>query len=217
MAKYWTLAALASVLLAVPVKGQPLTPAEQYLLQSYMGQAYGRFMAGSLGIKSLHVLTNDTSTCAGLTVGLGTGFVDLEGRRPLAVTVLATPTAAQMLNPKEDGVALLFGGQATAEVNAALTRSVLRQLAQDQYPGAIFFHLRVWTPGFVAQAAQEDPLIASYLAAKNNLFAVIPDFDARVVRFWQVGVREGRQVVVQERQTVALNPTWERLLRQKLH
>lgn len=68
----------------------------------------------------------------------------------------------------------------------------------------------------MAKAAQEDPEVAHYLAGKANPYAVTADLNAKVVRLWQVSVRDGRQATVREVGTVALNPIWEDLLRRSL-
>lgn len=202
--------------LGVGAQAQGLTLGEHYALRSYTGKAFGQVMAGPLGFKSVHVLTNNTSICAALVGAIGAGYLDLEGTRRLQVTTFATPKEVGPLSPKEEAVALIFGGQATPEVNYALTKNALHSLAQGNYGGAIFFHLRVWAAGFVAKAAQEDLAIARYLAAKENLFAVTADLNAKVVRLWQVAVKDGKQATVKELGTVALNPTWEDLLRRSL-
>lgn len=212
MRKVWFLA----LVLGLPALAQGLTLGEHYALRSYTGKAFGQVMAGPLGFKSVHVLTNNTSICAALVGAIGSGYLDLEGTRRLQVTPFAAPEEVGPLSPKEEAVALIFGGQATPETNYALTKNALQSLARAGYGGAIFFHLRVWAPGFVARAAQEDPAIARYLAAKENLYAVTADLNAKVVRLWQVAVRDGRQATVKELGTVALNPTWEDLLRRSL-
>jgi len=65
-------------------------------------------------------------------------------------------------------------------------------LAKSGYQGALFFHLRIWVPGFVSKAAQEDPAIAQYLSRKKNLYTVTADANAGVARVWQVKVEPGR-------------------------
>lgn len=211
---------LTALLMSMAVGGaaeaQGLTLGEHYALRSYTGKAFGQVMAGPLGFKSVHVLTNTTSICAALVGAMGAGYLDLEGTRRLQVTPFASPEEVGPLSPKEEAVALIFGGQATPEVNYALTKNSLQSLAQANYGGAIFFHLRVWAPGFVARAAQEDPAIARYLAGKENLYAVTADLNAKVVRLWQVSVKEGKQATVKELGTVSLNPVWEDLLRRSL-
>ncbi|WP_206201733.1 hypothetical protein [Thermus tengchongensis] len=102
-------------------------------------------MAGPLGFGSVHALTNNTSICAALVGAIGAGYLDLEGTRRLQVTAFPTPEEVGPLAPTEEAVALIFGGQATPEVNCALTKNALKSLAQGNYGGAIFFHLRVWT------------------------------------------------------------------------
>ncbi|BDG20267.1 hypothetical protein TthSNM11_24700 (plasmid) [Thermus thermophilus] len=198
------------------VQAQGLSLGEHLVLRGYTGQAFGKAMAEVLGLKSVHVLTNNTSICAALVGAMGAGYLDGENRRRMAVTVLSAPAEVPPLSPKEEAVALIYGGQATPETNYGLTLESLRALAQANYPGALFFHLRVWVPGFVAKAAQEDVQVARYLAGKSNLFAVTADLNAKVVRLWQVAVRDGKQSTVKELGTVPLNPVWEDLLRRSL-
>ncbi|WP_235187158.1 hypothetical protein [Thermus caliditerrae] len=158
-------------------------------------------MAGPLGFRSVHALTNNTSIRAALVGAIGAGYLDLEGTRRLQVTAFPTPEEVGPLAPKEEAVALIFGSQATPEVNYALTKNALMSLAQGNYGGAIFFHLRVWAPGFVAKAAQEDPEVARYSAGKANLYALTADLNAKVVRLWQVAVQDGKQATVKELNT----------------
>ncbi|MFN3265056.1 MAG: hypothetical protein ACK42C_09180, partial [Aquificaceae bacterium] len=183
---------------------------------SYTGQAFGRVMANSLKFNSIHVLTNNTSICSSLVGALGSGYLDPEGKRKMNTTVLNAPEDAQNLNPTTEAVALIFGGQASPEVNYSLTKASLRRLADTNYNGAVFFHLRIWAPKFVERAAQEDPAIARYLANKENLYSVTADLQNKVVRLWQVSVKEGKQTTVRELGTVPLNPNWEDLLRRSL-
>ncbi|MCX8059984.1 MAG: hypothetical protein N3C13_02170, partial [Aquificaceae bacterium] len=130
--------------------------------------------------------------------------------------VLNSPEEVQNFNPTLEAVALIFGGQASPEVNYSLTRSSLRRLADAKYNGAIFFHLRVWAPRFVERAVQEDQTIAQYLAGKENLYTVTADLQNKVIRLWQVSVKDGKQATVRELGTVPLNPVWEDLLRRSL-
>ena len=195
---------------------QGLTLGEHLVLRGYTGQAFGQAMANALGIKSVHVLTNNTSICAALVGAMGAGYLDAKGERRMATTVLAGPQEVPPLSPKEEAVALIFGGQATPETNYGLTLEALRALAQVNYPGALFFHLRIWAPGFVAKAAQESPEVARYLAGKENLYAPVADLNAKVVRLFQVAVKEGKQTTVKEVGAIPLNPLWEDLLRRSL-
>ncbi|WP_347241222.1 hypothetical protein [Thermus sp.] len=210
----WLLLAAVSALGGAQAQG--LTLGEHLVLRGYTGQAFGKAMAEVLGLKSVHVLTNNTSICAALVGAMGAGYLDAEGKRRMAVTVLPSPAEVPPLTPKEEAVALIFGGQATPETNYGLTLESLRSLAKANYPGALFFHLRIWAPGFVGKAAQEDAEVGRYLAAKGNLYAVTADLNAKVVRLWQVAVKDGKQTTVKELGTVPLNPAWEDLLRRSL-
>ncbi|SDF25373.1 hypothetical protein SAMN04488243_13521 [Thermus arciformis] len=195
---------------------QGLTLGEHLVLRGYTGQAFGQAMANILGLKSVHVLTNNTSICAALVGAMGAGYLDPQGQRRMVSTALPSPQEVPPLSPEEEAVALIFGGQATPETNYGLTLEALRALAQANYPGALFFHLRIWAPGFVARAAQESPEVARYLAAKENLYAPAADLNAKVVRLWQVSVKDGKQATVKEVGVIPLNPIWEDLLRRSL-
>lgn len=210
---------ISGILFLAAVEGgmaQSLSLGEHLVLRGYTGKAFGQVLAQNLGLKSLHILTNNTSICAGLVGAMGASYLDLEGQRQLKVTAFAAPEEVPALKPQEEAVALIFGGQATPEVNYGLTKNALKALAEANYPGAIFFHLRVWGPGMVAKAAQEDPAIARYLEQKKNLFSATYDPQANVVRVWRVAVTEGRQVNAEELVKLSPNPTWETLLKRSL-
>lgn len=213
MRKVWTLLVLVGLGGAL---AQGLTLGEHLALRSYTGKAFGQVMAQNLGLRSLHVLTNTTSICTALVGAMGASYLDPEGQRRLQITVFASPEEVPPLSPKEEAVALIFGGQATPEVNYGLTKNTLKALAEANYQGAIFFHLRVWGPGMVAKAAQEDPAIARYLQGKSNLFTATYDPQANVVRVWRAALSEGKQAIVEERARLTPNPTWEGLLKRSL-
>lgn len=195
---------------------QPLTLGEHYVLRAYTGKALGQAMAKSLKLRAVHVLTNNTTVCASLVGAMGSGYLDLKGRRRMNVTVLNAPEDAQNLNPEGEAVALIFGGQATAEMNYALTKAVLKRLADTNYKGAVFFHLRIWLPKFIERVAQEEPAVARYLAEKENLYTVTADLQNKVIRLWQVSLKDRKQSTVRELGTIPLNPVWEDLLRRSL-
>ncbi len=210
--------ALSAIVLAAMEGGlaQPLTLGEHLALRGYTGKALGQVMAEEMKWNSLHILTNNTSICAALVGSMAASYLDLQGQRRLQVTVLATPEEVPALSPKEEAVALIFGGQASLEVNYGLTKNALQALAEANYGGALFFHLRIWGPKLVERAAQEDPAIARYLGGKQNLFTATYDPQANVLRVWRVAVREGKQVTVQEMLRLNPNPTWETLLKRSL-
>ncbi|MCS7307478.1 MAG: hypothetical protein NZ526_02875 [Aquificaceae bacterium] len=199
-----------------PLLGQGLSVGEHYTLRSYTGQAIGRAISGSLKFNNIHVLTNNTTICASLVGAIGSGYLDSEGRRIMTTTVINSPEELQSFNTASEVVALIFGGQASPEVNYGLTRSSLRRLADTKYNGAIFFHLRIWAPRFIERAAQEDSVIAQYLAGKENLYTVTADLQNKVIRLWQVSVKDGKQATVKELGTVPINRIWEDLLRRSL-
>ena len=68
----------------------------------------------------------------------------------------------------------------------------------------------------MGRAAQEDPAVARYLAAKENLFTVTVDASTGVARVWQVKVEPGPQVTVRVLTRVPMNAKWLELFRQSL-
>jgi len=102
---------ILGLMLAVSEGGaQGLSLGEHYALRAYTGQAFGQVFAQVLKAQSLHVLTNNTTICASIVGAIGAGYLDAEGKRSLAVTVFPSPEEVPPLNPREEVVALIFGG-----------------------------------------------------------------------------------------------------------
>lgn len=192
---------------------QPLTLGEQYVTRGYGGKALGQAMAHVLKWNSVRIITNNSTICAALTGSIASSYLDSAGQRRLEAIVFATPEEVKALNPKEDAVALILGGQTPAEVNYGIAKGVLKALAEGNYQGALFLHLPVWRQKFLERGAQEDPAIARYLEGKRDIFAVEYDAQANVLSVWRVQFREGRQVLVRQVFWRTPNPTWENLLK----
>lgn len=122
----WTLLVLY---VGLQAKAQGLSLGEHYALRAYTGSAFGQVFSQVLQIPRLHVLTNNTSICASLVGAMGATYLDAEGKRSMMVTVFASPEDVPPLAPSEEAVALIFGGQASPEVNYALTKNSLASLA----------------------------------------------------------------------------------------
>lgn len=114
---------------------QSLSLGEHLVLRGGTGKAFGQVLAQNLGLKSLHILTNNTSIRAGLVGAMGASYLDLEGQRQLKVTTFVAPEEVPPLKPQEEAVALIFGGQATPEVNYGLTKNALKALVGTGHGG----------------------------------------------------------------------------------
>ncbi|MCX8097956.1 MAG: hypothetical protein N3F11_02920 [Casimicrobiaceae bacterium] len=209
-----------SAALAAVANAQPLSLGEQFALRAYTGQAMGQALANVVRAERLGILTNTTSICSSLTSAIGSQFVASRGQ-PDALRVAAVAKSDEVKSAlsslsNRDAVALIFGGQATAEENYALTKAALAELAASKYPGAVFFHLRVWAPRFVQRAASEDPAIAAYLASKENLFTATVDANAGKVLLHQAALREGEQRSARVLAEVPMNETWLTLFKRSM-
>lgn len=209
-----------AAMLPVLAGAQSLSLGEQFALRSYTGQAMGQVLAEGLKLRSLGVLTNGSSICSSLSGAIGASFLaHAKGEGALATVTLAKPddaAAAVSSLAGRDGVALVFGGQLSAEENAALVKAALQELARVDYPGAVLFHLRVWVPQLPAKVAAEDPAVAAYLAKKTNLHTVTVNPQAGKALVHRVQVQAGQQGSVQVMQEVAMNDTWLTLFKRSL-
>ncbi|MCX7631396.1 MAG: hypothetical protein N2038_14255 [Geminicoccaceae bacterium] len=191
---------------------QPLTLGEQFALRSYTGAAMGQVLTSVVKAERVGVLTNPSSICASLVGAIGAQVVATsEAAEAFAVAALTKPeeAAAAIDSLKgRDAVALIFGGQVPAEENYALTKAALRALADANYQGALFLHLRVWVPKFAEKAAAEDPVIQKYLAAKANVYTVTVDVPNAKALVHRVSFAEPAQRSVEVLHQVAMNPTW---------
>jgi hypothetical protein len=199
---------------------QALSLGEQYALRAYTGQAIGKTLTESLKLKSLGIATNPSSICASLTGAIATEVV---GRNrdngALAVQALAKPDDAASsvaALTKQEGVALVFGGQMSLDENAALVKATLAELARSNYAGPLFLHVRVWAPRLAARAAAEDAAIAAYLSAKQNVYTVTVDPQAAKVLVHQVKVQAGEQQSVKVLQDMPMVEPWLALFRRSI-
>jgi len=205
---------------ATDAPAQPLTLGEQFALRGYTGAAMGQVLTGIVRAERVGVLTNPSSICASLVGAIGAQVVATsKAQDAFAVAALAKPeeTAAPVDAFKDrDAVALIFGGQVPAEENYALTKASLRALADANYGGALFLHLRLWVPKFAERAAAEDRAIAAYLAGKQNIFTVTVDVPNGKALVHRVSFAEPAQRSVEVLHQVAMNPTWLDLFKRSL-
>ena len=139
------------------------------VLRGYTGKALGQVMAEEMKWNSLYILTNNTSICAAPVGSMASSYLDLQGQRRLQVTAFATPEEVPALSPKEEAVALIFGGQASLEVNYGLTKSALKALAEATMEGlsssTSAYGVRGWWNG---PPRRTPPLPATWRASKTS-------------------------------------------------
>jgi len=222
MQKRFTAAALGSLLMFAPWAGvqasTPLTLGEQFTLRSYTGQAMGLALTDVIKAKSVGIATNTSSICASLTGAMG-GQIVAKGKGGLGVASLnSAEDAARAYAAVKDqeAIALIFGGQTPAEENYALVRAMLKELAQNNYQGAVLLHVRVWLPKMAQRAASEDAQIAQYLAAKKNLYTVTVDTQKGRALVHQVSVSADAQQSVRVLHEVAMNDKWLELFKRSI-
>ena len=135
---------------------EKLTLAEQFTLRALTGRVVGQALAQDLPDASLGVLTNKTYICASLTGALESAYLTEKGGLARVKTALAEgpdAVAAGVEALKDaDLLFLAFGGEAGPEVNRPLTEAALEAIKDAGYLGEVFFHVRIWAPGFVREA-----------------------------------------------------------------
>ncbi|HIK21904.1 MAG TPA: hypothetical protein IGR15_12835 [Synechococcus sp. M44_DOE_062] len=199
----------------------PLSLGEQVALRSYTGQAIGSALTDILKFKRVGILTNQTSICAGLTGAIGAQIVakSQDTKDPLKVVDLANAEGAARgyeAVKQMEAIALIFGGQASAEENYALTKASLKELAANAYPGAVFLHVRVWMPKMAQRAAAEDAQIAQYLANKDNLYTITIDAPNGKALVHQVSINANEQRSVKVLHEVTMSDSWLELLKRSI-
>lgn len=197
-----------------------LTLGEQYVLRSYTGQAMGQALTDIIKAQRIALVTNTSSICASLTGAIGAQVVSQPASREgLRGASLAAPADAVRLADTvkgSDAVALLFGGQTPAEENYALVKAALQALAEQNYPGAILLHVRVWLPKMAQRAAAEDAKIAQYLAGKQNVYTVTVAADEGRARVHRVAINANEQRSVQVLHEMTMNPVWLELFKRSI-
>ena len=214
------LAALICLMHAPTAAAQALSQGEQLTLCTYTGQALGRSITDSLKLKSLGVVTNTSPPCASLASVIGAGMLTPgPHEHTLSVTALGTDDDVRPIVEsfrENDAIALVFGGKASAEDTYALTRSLLSELARRHYTGVLFFNPRVWRPRLLARVADDDPVVAAYLAAKSNMYAASIDVSRGKARLHQVHVRDGEQTLSRTVDTIAMHKAWLALAKRSM-
>jgi len=145
---------------------EKLTLAEQYTLRALTGRVIGQALAQSVPDASLGILTNRTYICAALTGALEAAFLtELGGLGQVRTAVAEDPEAVEAAVGTLADVDLLllaFGGEAGPEVNKPLTEAALKAIQANGFDGEVFFHVRIWAPGFVREVLQGDPELRAF-------------------------------------------------------
>ncbi|MGO0123191.1 hypothetical protein [Desulfothermobacter acidiphilus] len=145
---------------------------EQFTLRALTGRVVGEALVRLYRLRgSLGLVTNKTYICASLTGAVGAAFLTRLGGLARVVTVVTekpeeTKEAVAKLKGT-DLVMVTYGGEVGPEVNYPLTRAFLEAAAEANSPFDLFFHVRIWAPGFVTKALKESPRLAEYLSGKN--------------------------------------------------
>ena len=145
---------------------EKLTFAEQFTLRALTGRVVGQALAQDLPEASLGILTNKTLICASLTGALEAAYLAEKGGLAQVKTALAekpedVPAAIEALKDV-DVLFLAFGGEAGPDVNKPLTEAALKAIKEKGFEGEVFFHVRIWVPGFVKEALAADGELKAY-------------------------------------------------------
>ncbi len=196
-----------------------LSLAEQYTLRGLTGRIVGEVLADAYGIPSLGVVTNKSFICASLTGAVEAAFLaDKGGLARVATAVTEKPADAKDAARALAGantVMLAYGGEADGETNYALTKAFLKEAAAADLDADIFFHVRIWAPGFVKKAVAEDEQIAAFLK-ERALGAFGFDLERGVFIFHAVEVTEDGEVVSEPILETPLSVEHADLLRRSL-
>ena len=143
-----------------------LTFSEQFTLRALTGRVVGQALAQDLPEASLGILTNKTFICASLTGALEAAYLAEKGGLARVKTALAekpedVPAAIEALKDV-DVLFLAFGGEAGPDVNKPLTEAALKAIKEKGFEGEVFFHVRIWVPGFVKEALAADGELKAY-------------------------------------------------------
>jgi len=196
-----------------------LTLAEQYTLRGLTGRIVGEVLSDAYGIPSLGLVTNKTYICSSLAGAVEAAFLADKGGLGRVLTALTEkPEDAAAAVKQLEGantVMLAYGGEADAETNYALTKAFLKAAAEADLDADLFFHVRIWVPGFVKKAVQEDPQIAEYLQDRA-LGSFTFDLDRGVFVFHAVEVGDEGKVESEPLLEVPLSVEHTDLLRRSL-
>ena len=155
-----------------------LTLWEQFTLRALtarvVGEAMHQLIPGKWGF-----VTGKNYICSSLVWGLGSTILSKDGGLTTIKTLALEPGEAPQPSFFEDidSVFLAFGGESEAEQNYQWTLKSLQQLAKVGFEWDIFFHVRIWVPGFVEKALIADEAVAELLVENPLLWTFTFDLE----------------------------------------
>lgn len=223
-------ALIAFSLPALAQEPKPLTLGEQMVVRSYAGQLEGLALVNVVKANTLGIAVNNSTICVTLAGAMAGEFVahnKADGQnsaaenpeRRLDIVAFNKPDSARFAAQQfknKDAIALVFGGQISDEVNAKEVKMLLADLAKENYKGALFLHLTVFGKKWVEQAAAEDKTISTWLAGKDNIFALGVNPKDKKGMINQVRYVDGKQNVTGAVFTTDLSPEFVDLFNRRM-
>lgn len=206
----------------------PLTLGEQFIVRAYAGQMEATALTQIIKAKSVGIAVNNSTICVSLAGSMAGALVShYKGEAPktgekaerrLDIAALnspddATQATAQLMDM--DAIALLFGGQVSAEDNAASVKGIMQELAKAEYKGAIFLHLTVAGKKWVEMAAAEDSTVAAYLANKTNVYALGVNPEQKKGMINLISFKDGKQAVAKTEMEAPLSANFLELFKRR--
>ncbi len=157
----------------------PLTTFEEEIyLRALTGRLVGIALS-QLGVNKLAVVAPKNIICSSIAAATEAAFLDHSGGVTYHFMVELGKNEAEIAKRlKEFGaevVLLQFGGEDPIEKVKESFAALLKAMAEEDVPGAIVFHVRIFAAGGVAKAI-EDPKVKEYLG-KKDLFVYTVGFD----------------------------------------
>lgn len=223
-------ALIAFSLPALAESTKPLTLGEQMIVRSYAGQLEGLAISNVIKANTLGIAVNNSTICVSLAGAMAGEFVahnkedgiknkSENPERRLDIVAFNQPDSAQFAAQQfknKDAIALIFGGQVSDMDNANEVKMLLADLAKEDYKGALFLHLTVFGKKWVEQAAKDDSAIATWLATKDNIFALGVNPKDKKGMINQVSYKDGEQKITKTVFTTDLNDGFINLFNRRL-
>ena len=142
-----------------------------------VGEAIHQLIPGKWGF-----ITAKNYICSSLVWWIWTTILSKDGGLTSLKTLILEPGETPKENFFEDieNVFLAFGGESNAEQNYDRTLKSLQQLAKIWFEWDIFFHVRIWAPGFVEKAFISDENVAEFLTENPLLWTFTFDLEKGV-------------------------------------
>ncbi|MEB3852227.1 MAG: hypothetical protein LRS49_06595 [Desulfurococcales archaeon] len=157
----------------------PLTTFEEEIyLRALTGRLVGKAIA-DLGINKLAVVAPKNIICSSIATATEAAFIDHTGGVTYHFMVELGKNEAEIAKRlKEFGaqvVLLQFGGESPIEEVKKSFVELLKAMAEEQVPGAIVFHVRIFAAGGVKEALKDEK-VKEYLKGKD-LYVYTVGFD----------------------------------------